>query len=123
TLPATGQQVPRKAPAGPDRPLAAKLRSPRETLQTLYYAIDTYDYFPNMIHEAVACLDLHNTMPGDSASADLLAVQLECVLKSLDVPLGSVPDEAGGVPFTVNVPGEDKPILLTIARGPDGLWR
>src|SRR5262249_40219103 len=49
---------PRRAATGPDRPLADKLRSPRETLQTLYYAVDVYDYFPQLIEDAVACLDL-----------------------------------------------------------------
>src|SRR3954469_21642591 len=88
--PVAGQQPPpRRNPVGPDRPLAAKLRSPRETLQTLYYSVDVYDYFPAMIADAIACLDLGDAMPADSASAALVAVQLECVLKSLDVPLGS----------------------------------
>src|SRR4051812_5420189 len=96
-VPAAGQQPPpRRDPVGPDRPLAEKLRSPRETLQTLYYSIDVYDYFPNMIGDAVACLDVCECMPADSAFAALVAVQLECVLKSLDIPLGSVPDDPAG---------------------------
>src|SRR5262245_44907163 len=65
---------------GADRPLSEKLRSPRDTLQTLYYAIDVYDWHPSVIADAVACLELGDSMPADSASAALLAVQLECVL-------------------------------------------
>ena len=42
----------RRPLVGPDRPLAEKLRSPRETLQTLYYAVDVYDYFPQVIADA-----------------------------------------------------------------------
>jgi MscS family membrane protein len=122
---ARAQQQAPKAPSGPDRPLSAKLRSPRDTLQTLYYAIDTYDYYPTMIREAVACLDLHNTMPADSASADLLAVQLECILKSLEIPLGALPDSPTGEPFVITLfgDGQSKPIPITIKRGVDGLWR
>ncbi|HEY1376093.1 MAG TPA: hypothetical protein VGF55_04835, partial [Gemmataceae bacterium] len=125
-LAAPAQQRPaRRELVGPDRPLAAKLRSPRDTLQTLYYAVDVYDYFPALIADAVACLDLGGAMPADSASAALLAVQLECVLKSLDIPLGSVPDSPAGEPVTFTVPGEGKnpPSAVVLARGRDGLWR
>jgi MscS family membrane protein len=126
-LPAVGQQPPtRKAPTGPDRPLAAKLRSPRDTLQTLYYAIDVYDYYPTAICDAVACLDLDRNMPADSASAALLAVQLESVLKSLDIPLGSVSDSPSLVePVTFSVPGDAgcPPSAIVLSRGRDGLWR
>src|SRR5581483_2489935 len=88
-------------PTGPDRPLAAKLRSPRETLQTLYYAVDVYDYFPQVIEDAVACLDLGESMPADSASAALLAVQLENILNGLDIPLAGVSDKAEGDAVTL----------------------
>src|SRR5436305_13163506 len=116
--PVAGQQPPpRRDPVGPDRPLAEKLRSPRETLQTLYYSVDVYDYFPGMVRDAVACLDVCDCMPADSASAALVAVQLECVLKSLDIPLGSVSDDPAGEPVTWAVPGEGKgppfPIVLS----------
>src|SRR4051812_34481057 len=123
--PAAGQQKPRRELTGPDRPLAEKLRSPRDTLQTLYYAVDVYDYFPALIADAVACLDLGGAMPADSASAALLAVQLECVLKGLDVPLGSVPDAPAGEPVTFTVPGEGRnpPFPVVLCRGKDGLWR
>src|SRR5205823_12243804 len=102
----TAQPKPRRDLVGADRPLAEKLRSPRDTLQTLYYAADVYDYFPALIADAVACLDLGTSMPPDSASAALLAVQCECVLKGLDIPLGSVPDSPVGEPVTFTVPGE-----------------
>src|SRR6476660_473549 len=123
--PAAGQQKPRRELTGPDRPLAEKLRSPRDTLQTLYYAVDVYDYFPSLIADAVACLDLGNSMPADSASAALLAVQLECVLKSLDIPLGSVPFTPDGEPIKWTVPGEGTapPFQVVLTRYSDGLWR
>src|SRR2546421_12573400 len=52
-----------RSPRETDRPLAEKLRSPRDTVKTLYYAIITYDLFPVMMEEAVACLDLESLTP------------------------------------------------------------
>jgi MscS family membrane protein len=110
----------RRPLVGPDRPLAEKLRSPRETLQTLYYAVDVYDYFPQVIADAVACLDLGDLMPPDSASAALLAVQLEGILNGLDIPLAGVPDKPDGDTVTLHDAGG---ITVALARGADGLWR
>ena len=64
-------------------------------MQTLYYAVDVYDYHPSIIADAVACLDLGDSMPADSASAALLAMHLECILNNLEIPLAGVPDRAG----------------------------
>ena len=123
-LPMTAQQPAARRTMMPELSLAAKLRSPRDTLQTLYYAVDVYDYYPAMIRDAVATLDLGPTMPADSASAALLAVQLESVLKSLEIPLGSVPDYTVGAAMTFHVPGESKDHPLTIELNlKDGLWR
>src|SRR5205823_4541095 len=112
------------AAAGPpklaDVPLAEKLRSPRDTLQTLYYAVDVYDYVPLAILDAVACLDLGDTMPPDSASAALLAVRLENILNGLDLPLASVPDRPDGEPLTLH---DADGITVVLKRGRDGLWR
>src|SRR5439155_16859626 len=61
---ALGQQPTRPNPQPalrtpqPDASFIAKLRTPRATLQTLYYAVDVYDYFPALIADAVGCLDL-----------------------------------------------------------------
>jgi MscS family membrane protein len=113
-----------KRTLGPDRPLTEKLRSPRDTLQTLYYAIDVYDWHPTVIADAVACLELGDSMPADSASAALLAVQLECVLNSLEIPLAGVPDRADSEPVLFKM-SEDRAKVhdLTLRRGGDGLWR
>jgi MscS family membrane protein len=126
--PSAAQQPPaRKVLVGPDRPLAEKLRTPRETVQTLYYAVDVYDYYPSAIADAVATLDLNGSMPADSASAALLALQLECTLKSLDIPLGSVPDDGakGEVKWTVPGEGRNAPPVgtITLSRSRDGMWR
>src|SRR5262249_56150691 len=90
----------------PDAEFAGKPRTPRATLQTLYYAVDVYDYFPALIADAVACLDLGGAMASDDAAASLLAVNLENVLKTLDIPLASVPDVPTAQPLQLHLPRE-----------------
>src|SRR5262245_2581552 len=103
-----------------DQPLREKLRSPRDTLQTLYYAVDVYDFFPNIIQDAVACLDLGDSMPTDSASAALIAVHLECVLNSLDLPLAGVTDKTTGDVVTI---ADADDIKIIMRKYTDGMWR
>lgn len=105
---------------GPEVPLREKLGSPRDTLQTLYYSIDLYDFYPPMVLDAVATLDLGDTMPPDSASASLLAVQLESVLNSLHIALAGVPDRPTVDVFTVHDADE---IKIVLRKYTDGLWR
>src|SRR5262245_151122 len=100
-----------------DLPLKDKLRSPRDTLQTLYYAIDIYEFVPEIIADAVACLDLGDSMPPDSASATLLAVQLESVLNSLDIPLAGVPDRPTTDVVTIYDAEEIKIVLRKYTDG------
>lgn len=114
---AAGQNRP---PLGPDRPIRDKLGSPRDTLQSLYYSVDVYDYFPAIIADAVATLDLGDSMPADSASASLLAVQLEAVLNYLEVPPAGVPDRATVDAVTL-IDADDFKIVLR--KYTDGLWR
>ncbi len=109
-----------KVLTGPDQPLRDKLRSPRDTLQTLYYSVDVYDFFPAIIQDAVATLDLGDSMPADSASAVLLAVQLESVLNGLDIPLAGVPDKAT-VETTTIYDADDLKIVMR--KYTDGCWR
>jgi MscS family membrane protein len=113
-----------KQKLGPDQPLSEKLRSPRDTVQTLYYAVDMYDYHPAMIADAVACLDLGDSMPADSASAALLAMHLECILNQLEIPLAGVPDRPDAEPVIFKL-AEDRTKThdITMRRGADGLWR
>ncbi len=85
-----------RSPQQASRPLTDKLRSPRETLKTLYFAVLLYDLFPQMIDDAVACLDLDGLQPRPAAEdAAMLALDLEYVLQSLALPLSGVPDSGG----------------------------
>jgi MscS family membrane protein len=110
-----------RLPRDPDQPLVERLRSPRETLKTLYFAINVYDLFPQMIEDAVACLDLGGLQPRPApADAAMLAVQRAFILQRLDLALSSVPDQdAGGV--VVLYDGE--PFRIVLRRGADGGWR
>src|SRR2546428_14186022 len=73
------------SPRQNDRPLADKLRSPRETFKTLYYAVTLYDLFPEMMEDAIACLDLDNMQLSKPEDAIRLALDLEYVLQSLSL--------------------------------------
>jgi MscS family membrane protein len=110
-----------RSPYEADRSVAEKLRSPREALKTLYFAVILYDIFPEMIADAVACLDLDEVHPRPApADAAMLALDLENILDSLALPLSSVPDEAAGDAVVLHDAG---PATLSMRRGPDGGWR
>jgi MscS family membrane protein len=104
-----------------DRPVADKLRSPRETLKTLYFAVLTYDLFPRMIEDAIACLDLDGLQPRPAAEdAAILALDLEYILQSVALPLSGVPDrEAKGSVVLHDADG----FKLVLSQGKDGGWR
>ena len=109
-----------RSPYEADRTPAEKLRSPRETLKTLYFAVNLYDVFPEMIGDAVACLDLDGLQPRPTHdNATMLALDLENTLDGLALPLRSVPDEAAGDSVVLQA-GE---VTLALRRGPDGGWR
>ena len=110
-----------RSPYEAERPLADKLRSPRETLKTLYFAVNTYDLFPEMMADAVACLDLDAVQPRPGLEdAALLAFGLENVLQTLALPLSSVPDQGTGDRVTLHDADGYK---LALQRGADGGWR
>ena len=63
-----------------ERPLAERLRSPRETVKTLYFAITLYDVFPQLMDEATSCLDLDGLQPRPTLEdSAMLALDLEYV--------------------------------------------
>src|SRR5262245_4463023 len=127
--PAAAKEKPRAAPLidrlrspyEADRPVAEKLRSPRKALETLYYAVILYDIFPEMIADAVACLDLDELRPRPAAAATaMMALDLENILDSLALPLSGVPDETAGESVVLHDSGEAR---LSMRRGADGGWR
>ncbi len=124
-------------------PLTELLRTPRETLKTLYYAVRVYDYRPEFIDEAIACLELDDNQKADTPEAARLAIQLEVILRELSVPLNAAPQVAAIDSETIfqlyngscqrmgMVKADNATVILyqgnecTIAvhRQTDGLWR
>lgn len=110
-----------RSPLEEDRPVADKLRSPRETLKTLYFAILTYDLFPRMIEDAIACLDLDALEPRPAPEdAAMLALDLEYILQSVALPLSGVPDQGAKRTAVLH---EADGIKLTLTQGKDEGWR
>jgi MscS family membrane protein len=110
-----------RSPYEADRPLTEKLRSPRETLRTLYYAVLLYDVFPEMIDDAIACLDVESLRPHPGRDdAAKMALALENVLDSLALPLSAVPNEPAGESVVLYESGTT---ALALHRCPDDGWR
>jgi MscS family membrane protein len=110
-----------RSPLEAERAIQDKLRSPRETLKTLYFGVITYDLFPQMIDDAIACLDLEMLQPRPGfEDAALLALDLEYVLASLALPLKNVPDAGAGERFVLY---DADGLHLALRLGADGGWR
>lgn len=68
-----------------------KLRSPREMMKTFFFAVALYDAFPGMIEDALLCLELdREQLQGGEGTQ--LAIELEALLRDLEIPLISVPE-------------------------------
>lgn len=114
-----------RSPLLRDQPLTEKLSSPRETLRTFFFALNTYDRFPEMIEDALACLDLDCWKMGREEGT-FLALELEKVLSYLEIPLRSVPGELSAE----MEPGEASLILfdadgfkIGVRQTAPGVWR
>jgi len=119
------------SPRETDRPLVEKLRSPRETVKTLYYAVTLYDLFPEMMEDAIACLELEQARTTRREDVFLMALDLEYVLQSLCLPLNGIPDQDRAPAPVQLVTAEQRKVVLYDADGlkvalchcEDGGWR
>jgi MscS family membrane protein len=102
------------------RPPQELLTSPRKTLETLYFAAVAYDLEPKLIEEAVACLDLGPALAEEPAEAARLAIELEQIMRTLCVPIHSVPDKTDLEKVTVL---DRDGLKIALVKGADGLWR
>lgn len=80
-----------RSPLRRDQALTEKLRSPRETMRTFLFAVNTYDMFPEMMEDALVCLDL-DFWKMSREEGTFLALELDKILAHLEVPLRAVPD-------------------------------
>src|SRR5262249_30531825 len=76
---ADGGKGPTKGPRGGERAAAPEYGSPRDTLKTLYFAIDVYGQLPGRIDDAVACLGEKPQSREEEQVAARLAIQLEAI--------------------------------------------
>jgi MscS family membrane protein len=95
-----------------------KRRSPRATVQTLYTAVGAAKENPKYIDDAVACLDLSD-LPADQRDPQLLAVQLEAVLRAAEVNTERIPEEVAGDVCTFPAAEGGR---VALQRQSDGRW-
>ena len=97
--------------------------TPRRMLETFYFAIYCYDLAPELITNAIDCLDYSAVgKEVGERNAALMAHELNSIATRQDIALYSVPDErdlAGGSYVLV----DHDPIHIAVARQPDGRWR
>jgi MscS family membrane protein len=99
-------------------PQADKLHSPRATVQTLFVAVNAARQNPKFIAEGTACLDLGG-LPAGTRDPDLLAVELEEVLRAADVCTERLPDDVAGDVYALSGPDGGR---IALHRQPDGRW-
>ena len=99
--------------------MAPEYGSPRDTLKTLYFAIDVYGQLPERIDDAVACLGEKPGSREEEQAAARLAIQLEAILAVAAVPLSNVPAGPEGDAVVVY---DDQELKIGLRRGTDGRW-
>jgi MscS family membrane protein len=110
---------PTKGPQGGEKAAAPRYSSPRDTLKTLYFAIDVYGQLPERIDDAVACLGDKPDSPEERQVAAQLVIQLEAILAGAAVPLSNVPAEPDGDAVVIY---DDQELKIGLRRGADGRW-
>ncbi len=97
--------------------------TPRRTLETFFFAIFCYDLAPELIVNAIDCLDYSGV--GKEVSerdAALMAHELDSIVTRQDIALYSVPDDQD-VARTSYILADRDPIHIALGRQPDGKWR
>jgi MscS family membrane protein len=97
--------------------------TPRRMLETFFFAIYCYDLAPELIVNAIDCLDLsglgHGVSEGDAA---LMAHELNSIVSRRDVALYSVPDDPKlSQPSWTLV--ADRNFSISLEQQTDGRWR
>jgi MscS family membrane protein len=94
-------------------------RSPRATVRTLLTSITVARANPQLIKNAVSCLDLGGLPANQKDSAALLATRLEAVLRARDLDTEILPDKVEG---DVYVLPEGQGSRIALQRMKDGRW-
>jgi MscS family membrane protein len=101
-------------------PVFQRLRSPREMLKSFYYAVATFDLYPQMIDEAADCLDLGSMPPISPEETSFLVLELDRILQGLDLPIKSVADNSLAEKVTLY---DSDGFKISARRCPDNCWR
>jgi MscS family membrane protein len=108
------------AAAPPTSQQSDKRRSPRSTVQTLYTAVNAAKQNPKYIDDAVGCLDLSQSfLAPDERDPELLAAQLESILRAAEVTTDRIPEQAADEVYAL--PGPDGG-RIGLRRQADGRW-
>lgn len=96
--------------------------NPRKMLETFFFAIYVYDLAPELILNAIDCLELGDMDPQTrERDAALMAHELNGIIaRRSDVSLFSVPAKPSGDRVIL---AEGADALIAIVRQPDGSWR
>ena len=108
-----------EGPRGGEKAVAPEYGSPRDTLRTLYFAIDVYGRLPERIDDAVACLGEKPRTREEEQVAARLAIQLEAILAVAAVPLSNLPAEPEGDGLVIY---DDKELKIGLRRVAGGRW-
>jgi MscS family membrane protein len=98
-----------------------KLRSPREMMKTFFFAVALYDSFPGMIEDALQCLDLDREQLYGGEGTQL-AIELEALLRDLEIPLISVPDSVDPRERRVVI-HETPNVRIAVQQDETGAWQ
>ncbi|MFN6049802.1 MAG: hypothetical protein ACK47R_03130, partial [Planctomycetia bacterium] len=100
-------------------PLSKKLSSPQDTVQTLCFSADCYHLKPEIINEAIACLELDRETINYRA-ASLLAMELQEVIDEISPQLTGLNILPGQSQVSMY---EGEGIKISLRKGTDGMWR
>lgn len=100
-------------------PITQKLGTPIETVRTLCFAADCFKLKPEIISEAVQCLETDKDSL-TTHSINLLAMELQEILDELSPQLTGLNVQPDQNQVTLY---EDNGVKMALHRGTDGLWR
>ncbi len=121
--PAFGFQVPVPRRSAADIARWNDRTTPRRMLETFYFAIYCYDLAPELVANAIDCLNYREVgTKVNERDAALMAHELNSIVNSQDIALYSVSDDPDSPARSFVIVDRD-PMHIVLERQPDGKWR